>query len=85
MTALQNRKKPHQQHQQKEPEHQHHHHWHQHQHRKKKEQNLTSTPTRNIRSVSVDSYLLENENLNTRKKTDNYIRLFKTFRNNHKN
>ena len=50
-----------------------------------KEQHTTSTPTRKFRSVSVDSFLLENENLNTRKKTNNDIRLFKTFLNNHKN
>ncbi|KAH3795175.1 hypothetical protein DPMN_148723 [Dreissena polymorpha] len=50
-----------------------------------KQQTPTSTPTRNFRSVSVESFLLENENLNTRKKTDNDIRLFKTFLNNHKN
>ncbi|KAH3723950.1 hypothetical protein DPMN_177789 [Dreissena polymorpha] len=28
---------------------------------------LVTTPTRNFRSVSVDSFLLENENLNTKK------------------
>ncbi|XP_052216542.1 uncharacterized protein KIAA1958 homolog isoform X2 [Dreissena polymorpha] len=50
-----------------------------------KEQNPTSTPTRNFRSVSLDSFLLENENLNTKKKTDNDIRLFKTFLKSHKN